>query len=69
MGAFIGRTKNDSGKGTLVDYRYIDGASVLPPPEEAAKFLREASIEDQYRNCERRAEQEGWTIMFGRITS
>ena len=23
---------------------------------------REASIEDQYRNCEKRAVQEGWTV-------
>ena len=30
---------------------------------------REASIEDQYRNCERRAEQEGWTITYGRAKS
>jgi len=30
---------------------------------------REASIEDQYRTCERRTEQEGWTITYGRATS
>ena len=30
MGAFVGRTKNDGGKGVMVDYRYLDGAKVLP---------------------------------------
>jgi len=30
MGATLGRTKNICGKGVLVDYRYIDGASVQP---------------------------------------
>ena len=28
----------------------------------SSEHQREASIEDQYRNCERRAEKEGWTI-------
>jgi len=30
MGAFIGKTKNDKGKGVMVDYRYVDGATVQP---------------------------------------
>jgi branched-chain amino acid transport system substrate-binding protein len=38
MGAFIGKTKNEGGKGTMVDYRYLDGANYLPKPEEAKKL-------------------------------
>ncbi len=39
MGAFLGRTKNDNGKGVLVDYRYIDGATVQPT-DDVVKKLR-----------------------------
>ena len=39
MGAFLGRTKNEGGKGVLVDYRYIDGASVQPS-DDVVKKLR-----------------------------
>jgi branched-chain amino acid transport system substrate-binding protein len=39
MGAFLGRTKNDNGKGVLVDYRYIDGATVQPS-DDVVKKLR-----------------------------
>lgn len=38
MGAFIGRTKNEGGKGTMVDYRYLDGAKYLPPDAEVRKL-------------------------------
>jgi branched-chain amino acid transport system substrate-binding protein len=38
MGAFIGRTKNEGGKGVMVDYRYLDGAKYLPGPEEVKKL-------------------------------
>jgi len=38
MGAFIGKTKNEGGKGTMVDYRYLDGAKYLPGPEETKKL-------------------------------
>ena len=31
MGAFVGKTKNEGGKGVMVDYRYLDGAKFLPP--------------------------------------
>jgi branched-chain amino acid transport system substrate-binding protein len=41
MGAFVGRTKNDGGKGVMVDYRYLDGAQYLPSAEET-KRLRAA---------------------------
>ncbi|MEI8266338.1 MAG: ABC transporter substrate-binding protein [Betaproteobacteria bacterium] len=38
MGAFIGRTKNEGGKGVMVDYRYLDGARYLPSAEEVKKM-------------------------------
>jgi len=38
MGAFIGRTKNDGGKGVMVDYRYLDGAKYLPSDAEVKKL-------------------------------
>jgi branched-chain amino acid transport system substrate-binding protein len=39
MGAFVGKTKNDAGKGVMVDYRYLDGALFLPSAAEV-KALR-----------------------------
>ncbi len=44
MGAYVGRTAVRDGKGVMVDYRYIDGASVLPSVEETRK-LRPASAD------------------------
>jgi branched-chain amino acid transport system substrate-binding protein len=38
MGAFVGRTKNDGGKGVMVDYRYLDGANFLPSAAEVKKL-------------------------------
>jgi branched-chain amino acid transport system substrate-binding protein len=38
MGAFVGRTKNEGGKGTMVDYRYIDGSKVQPSDAEIKKL-------------------------------
>ena len=38
MGAFLGRTKNDGGKGVMVEYRYIDGARVQPSDAEVRKL-------------------------------
>ena len=38
MGAFVGRTKNEGGKGVMVDYRYLDGARYLPSAEEVKKL-------------------------------
>ncbi|RJF96014.1 ABC transporter substrate-binding protein [Noviherbaspirillum saxi] len=37
MGAYVGRTKNEGGKGVMVDYRYLDGAKYLPSAEQVAK--------------------------------
>ena len=34
MGAFVGRTKNENGKGVMVDYKYLDGAKFLPSNEK-----------------------------------
>jgi branched-chain amino acid transport system substrate-binding protein len=38
MGAYVGKTKNEGGKGTMVDYKYFDGAKYLPPGAEAKKL-------------------------------
>ena len=38
MGAFVGRTKNDGGKGVMVDYRYADGAKFQPTDAEVKKL-------------------------------
>ena len=38
MGAFVGKTKNDKGKGTMVDYVYLDGAKFQPSSEEVKKL-------------------------------
>jgi branched-chain amino acid transport system substrate-binding protein len=40
MGAFVGRTKNDNGKGVMVDFRYIDGANVQPKNEDVKKLRK-----------------------------
>jgi len=41
MGGYVGRTKNEGGKGVMVDYRYVDGTKVLPS-DEVVKKLRPA---------------------------
>ena len=38
MGAFVGKTKLEKGKGVMVDYRYLDGAKFLPPDAEVRKM-------------------------------
>ena len=38
MGAFIGKTKNEGGKGMMVEYRYLDGANYLPSAAEVKKL-------------------------------
>jgi branched-chain amino acid transport system substrate-binding protein len=42
MGAYLGRTKLEGGKGVMVDYQYMDGAKFLPSEAEA-KALRPAN--------------------------
>jgi len=38
MGAYVGRTKNDGGKGVMVDYRYMDGTKFQPTAAEVKKL-------------------------------
>jgi branched-chain amino acid transport system substrate-binding protein len=38
MGAYVGKTKNDKGKGTMVDYVYFDGAKYQPTNDEVKKL-------------------------------
>ena len=40
MGAYVGRTKNEGGKGVMVDCRYVDGAKFLPAAAEVKKSAR-----------------------------
>ncbi|HEX5509534.1 MAG TPA: ABC transporter substrate-binding protein [Pseudolabrys sp.] len=42
MGCFVGKIALENGKGTMVDFKYVDGASVMPPDSEIRK-LRPAS--------------------------
>ena len=38
MGAYVGKTKNDKGKGTMVDYVYLDGTKYQPTDAEVKKL-------------------------------
>ncbi|HSV61160.1 MAG TPA: ABC transporter substrate-binding protein [Variovorax sp.] len=38
MGAFVGKTKNEGGKGVMVDYSYLDGAKFQPSEAEVKKL-------------------------------
>ena len=38
MGSFVGVTRNDGGKGVMVDYRYDNGADFLPSDAEVRKL-------------------------------
>jgi branched-chain amino acid transport system substrate-binding protein len=38
MGCYVGKLAVENGKGTMVDFKYVDGASVLPGPAEVAKL-------------------------------
>ncbi len=38
MGAFIGKIRNEGGKGVMVDYRYLDGANFQPSDSEVKKL-------------------------------
>ena len=37
LGAYVGKTKNEGGKGVMVDYQYFDGAKFQPPEAEIKK--------------------------------
>jgi branched-chain amino acid transport system substrate-binding protein len=38
MGCFIGKIALEGGKGTMVDFKYVDGAAVMPPDAEVKKM-------------------------------
>jgi len=38
MGSFVGRTKNEAGKGVMTDFAYASGATYLPPDDEVGKM-------------------------------
>ena len=38
MGAYVGKLAVKNGRGVMVDSKYVDGASVLPSPEEVKKL-------------------------------
>jgi len=38
MGAFVGRTRYENGKGVMVDFRYLDGAKFQPSDAEVKKL-------------------------------
>lgn len=38
MGAYVGKIALENGKGTMTDFKYVDGASVLPPDDEVKKL-------------------------------
>ena len=38
MGAFVGRTRNEQGKGVMVDARYQDGAAFQPSNDDVRKL-------------------------------
>lgn len=38
MGGYVGRTRNENGKGVMVNYRYLDGAKFLPPADVVKKL-------------------------------
>lgn len=42
MGSFVGRTRNEGGKGVMVDFRYLDGTAYLPGDAEV-RALRPAN--------------------------
>jgi branched-chain amino acid transport system substrate-binding protein len=38
MGAFVGKLALENGKGTMVDFKYVDGATVMPPDSVVRKL-------------------------------
>ena len=38
MGCFVGKIALENGKGTMTDFKYVDGASVLPGDAEVKKL-------------------------------
>ena len=44
MGAYVGKIALKDGKGTMSDFKYVDGASVMPPDEEVKKLRPAAAM-------------------------
>ena len=44
MGAYVGKIALKDGKGTMSDFNYVDGASVLPPDDEVKKLRPAAAM-------------------------
>jgi ABC-type branched-chain amino acid transport systems, periplasmic component len=44
LGAFVGKIALKDGKGTMSDFKYVDGASVLPSDEEVKKLRPAAAM-------------------------
>src|SRR5215467_6931880 len=44
MGAYVGKIALKDGKGTMADFKYVDGATVLPPDEEVKKLRPAAAM-------------------------
>src|SRR5712691_6242310 len=44
MGAYVGKIALKDGKGTMADFKYVDGASVLPSDEEVKKLRPPAAM-------------------------
>jgi len=38
LGTYVGKTALKDGHGTMVDWRYVDGAAALPPDDEVRKM-------------------------------
>ncbi len=43
LGTYVGKTALKDGKGVMVDWKYIDGATSLPPDDEVRKMRPEAA--------------------------
>jgi branched-chain amino acid transport system substrate-binding protein len=44
LGAYVGKIALKDGKGTMSDFKYVDGASVMPPDEEVKKLRPAAAM-------------------------
>ena len=44
-GAYVGKISLKDGKGTMSDFKYIDGATVLPSDEEVKKLRPAAAMQ------------------------
>jgi branched-chain amino acid transport system substrate-binding protein len=44
MGAYVGKIALKNGKGTMSDFKYVSGASVLPPDDEVRKLRPAAAM-------------------------